>query len=166
MSTGESVCPGCGLSMPRRDGLTADTYYNTSPECWAVYTEVLAAEYGNAVLFGQVHQLTVDTYAVQHAGGGHPDKSVAIHLAGLYLVLDGGKRPTEVPPLLQQLATKVREWPHFEPPGVAWAFTVFDVAVAGTPLEHAEAVRQWSAAVWGTWAFARHSIGSMIRAHA
>lgn len=152
--------------MPRRGGLTTHGYYNASPECWAVYTEVLAAEYANAVLFGQVHQLTVDAYAVQHAGGVHPDKSVAVHLAGLSLVLEDGKRPTEVPPVLQRLATNVREWPHFEPPAVAWTVTVFDVAMAGTPAEHAEAVRQWSAAVWAAWAFARESIGRMIRAQA
>ena len=54
--------------MPRRDGLTNHTYYNLSPECWSVYTEVLEAEYSNGLLFGQVHQLTVDAYAVQHAG--------------------------------------------------------------------------------------------------
>ena len=78
----ESTCPGCGLRMPVSEGAAYDGYYNTSPECWSVYTEVLGAEYSNPVLFGQVHQLTVDTYAVQHPGGLHPDKSIAIHLAG------------------------------------------------------------------------------------
>jgi hypothetical protein len=144
--------------MPARAGLTAHGYYHAAPECWSVYTEVLASEYSNAVLFGQVHQLTVDTYAVQHAGGAHPDKSVAIHLVGLYLVLERGLRPPEIPPRLQQLATNVREWPHFEPPRVSWPLTVFDVAMAGTPLEHAEVVRQWSAAVWREWAFTRDVI--------
>ena len=59
--------------------MTNDSYYNASPECWAVYTEGLGAEYSHAVIFGQVHQWTVDTYAVQHAGGSHPDKSIDIH---------------------------------------------------------------------------------------
>ena len=60
------ICPGCGLEMP----LAYRVYecnFNSSPECWSVFEEVLAAEFQNAVLFGQVHQLTVDTYAVQHA---------------------------------------------------------------------------------------------------
>ncbi len=52
-------------------------------ECWQLYTEVLGDQFSNIVLFGQVHQLTVDAYAVQHSGGGHPDKSTAVHLSGL-----------------------------------------------------------------------------------
>lgn len=148
--------------MPARAGLTNPTYNHASPECWAVYTEVLAAEYSNAVLFGQVHQLTVDTYAVQHAGGEHPDKSVTIHLVGLYLVLERGLRPTEVPPHFRHLAETMREWPHFEPPRVAWPMTVFDVAMAGSPAEHAELVRQWSAGVWREWAFAREAIAKLV----
>src|SRR5713226_6930200 len=111
----EVRCPGCGLRMPKRDVATYHGYYNASPECWLVYTEVLAQEYSSAVLFGQVHQLTVDTYAVQHAGGPHPDKSVDVHLSGLYLVLERGVRPTEVPPKMQQLASRVDAWPHFAP---------------------------------------------------
>ncbi len=55
------ICPGCRLGMPKRHTLTAHGYYNATPECWSVYTEVLASEYSNGVLFGQVHQLTVDT---------------------------------------------------------------------------------------------------------
>ncbi len=144
------ICPGCGLDMPARDGLTAQCYYNASPECWSVYTEVLAAEYGNAVLFGQVHQLTVDTYAVQHAGGGHPDKSVAVHLVGLHLVLDRGIASPYVPPHLQRLAARVKEWPHFDAPPMP-AINVSDVALAGSPMEHAARVQEWAGAVWRAW---------------
>jgi hypothetical protein len=73
--------------MPRSATASYAGYYNTSPECWEVYTEVLGAEFSNAVLFGQVHQLTVATYAVQHAGGPHSEKSIGVHLTGLYLTL-------------------------------------------------------------------------------
>ena len=86
MSLQMKICPGCGLEMPisQRD---YDRKFYASAECWSVFEEVLAAEFQSAVLFGQVHQLTVDTYAVQHAGGHHPDKSVCVHLVGLHLVL-------------------------------------------------------------------------------
>ena len=149
------VCPGCGLEMLRRDNALPDVYYHTSPECWAVYTEVLAAELSNALLFGQVHQLTVDSYAVQHAGGPHPDKSVDIHLAGLHLVLEGGKRPTEVSPLLQQLASHVHAWPHFLP-ATYQTMTVFDVALADSVEDHIRLVRQWATGLWSAWS-AHHS---------
>ena len=149
------VCPGCGLEMPRRDNAPPDGYYNTSPECWAVYTEVLAAEYSNALLFGQIHQMTVDSYAVQHAGGPHPDKSVDVHLVGLHLVLERGLRPTEVPALLQQLASRVRVWPHF-PPATHQTTTVFDVALADSLEDHIRLVRQWATGLWSAWS-AHHS---------
>src|SRR5258706_9429501 len=102
--TDESRCPGCGLSMPPIGAATYDGYFNTSQECWSVFTEVIGAEFSNAALFGQVHQLTVDAYAVQHAGGRHPHKSVCIHLTGLYLVLERGRPPPSVPPHLPELA--------------------------------------------------------------
>ena len=57
--------------MPEDPAANYRAYFNASPECWSVFTEVLGSEFSSALLFGQVHQLTVDTYAVQHAGGKH-----------------------------------------------------------------------------------------------
>jgi len=74
-------------------------YYNAPPECWSVYTEAVGEEFGDAVLFGQAHQLTVDAYAAQHSAGPHPDKSTAVHLVGLHLVIERGMRPPYVPPI-------------------------------------------------------------------
>src|SRR4029079_6477186 len=101
----ETICPGCGLRMPaRKTTTTSRGYYHVSDECWGLSTGVLGTEYSDAVLFGQVHQLTVDSYAVQHAGGPHPDKSLNVHLFGLYLALEQGIRSPYIPPLLQRLA--------------------------------------------------------------
>ena len=94
--------------MPRDASAHFDGYYNCSAECWRVYTEVLEKEYSNPALFGQVHQMTVDSYAVQHAGGPHPDKSVDVHLVGLHLVLNDGVRSPEVPARLQRLASHIK----------------------------------------------------------
>jgi hypothetical protein len=148
--------------MPIREGAVYHGYYNTSPECWAVFTEVLGAEFGNAPLFAQVHQLTVDTYAVQHAGGAHPDKSIFIHLAGLHLVLDRGYAPMRVPPLLQRLARTVREWPHFEAPADLGPMTIFDVALADSAMAHAGIVREWAAVVWEAWSPCRTRVASFV----
>ena len=144
------ACPGCGLELPERGAVYAG-YYHASPECWSVYGEVLAAEFQNPVLFGQVHQLTVDTYAVQHAGGRHPDKSVCVHLVGLHLVLEQRVPPAQVPPQLQRLVANSTSWPHFTPPDERVRHTVFDVASAGTAAEHAQRVHAWAAAVWSGW---------------
>ncbi len=142
-------CPGCGLEMPLSER-SYDRKFNASAECWSVFEEVLAREFQDAVLFGQVHQLTVDAYAVQHAGGQHPDKSVCIHLVGLHLVLERGLAPVRVPPLLQRLARRA-SWPHLDPPAQRESLTVRDVALAGSPQDHASRVREWAAQVWRAW---------------
>jgi hypothetical protein len=162
----EAICPGCGLKMPAHQPTTAPrSYYNTNAECWDLYTEVLGEEYSNAVLFGQVHQLTVDAYAVQHAGGPHPDKSLAIHLFGLYLALQKGIRSPYIPPLLQRLATDIQVWPHFEPPAERVALTVFDVAFCDSTEDHIRVVRQWAEAVWLTWSEYHAEVATLVSHH-
>ncbi len=41
----KSGCPGCALRLPPRPALVEHGCHNASPECWSVYTEVLAAEW-------------------------------------------------------------------------------------------------------------------------
>lgn len=142
-------CPGCGLEMPLSERIY-DRKFHASAECWSAFEEVLAVEFQNAVLFSQVHQLTVDAYAVQHAGGQHPDKSVCIHLAGLHLMLERSVPPVDVPPRLQRLASRT-SWPHLDPPDARAPITVFDVALAESPETHALRVREWAAQVWRVW---------------
>jgi hypothetical protein len=149
---GTSICPGCALDMPRRAGALNTSYFHASPECWTVFGEVLAAEYSNAVLFGQVHQITVDAYAAQHAGGQHPDKSVGIHLSGLYLVLVRDVRPMAVAPLLHEIANSIDAWPEFPPPATTTSRTILDVALcAGDWETHVRTVREWALEVWRSW---------------
>ena len=151
--------------MPASGETTYDGYYNTSPECWSVYTEVLGSEFNNALLFGQVHQLTVDSYAVQHAGGAHPDKSIAIHLSGLHLVLDRGVASPAVPPFLQRLAGAVREWPHFTPPTDMGSVTVCDIALSDSVKDHIEGVRRWAGFMWKAWHEHHAAVKDLVTRH-
>ena len=141
---------------------TYDGYFNASPECYGVFTEVIGAEFGNVVLFSHAHQLTVDAYAAQHAGGPHRDKSVDVHLTGLHLVFERGIKPPEVAPLLQKMASRVEEWPHFDPPAVRGAMTIFDVAIADS---HIDAVRAWSRGVWDAWAPHHAAVSALFEKH-
>lgn len=151
--------------MPRSDTTVYEGYFHCSPECWSVFTEVIGAEFQDAVLFGQVHQLTVDAYAVQHAGGTHPDKSVGIHLAGLHLVLERGVAPPRVSPLHQRLADAVEEWPHFTPPPETRSRTVLEVALADSPEEHAGEVRRWAGEVWEAWSDHHDGVAELVSRH-
>ena len=152
--------------MPRQPVASRHAYYNCSAECWAVYGEVLSAEYSHATIFGQVHQLTVDSYAVQHAGGEHPDKSIDIHLAGLHLTLVRGIHPAHLPPHLQRLAERVASWPHLSAPKITWRLTVFDVAVVAGELEsHTRVVRAWANEVWQAWSADHAAVAAMVEQH-
>jgi len=148
--------------MPPTGAATYDGYFNTSQECWSVFTEVIGAEFSKAAIFGQVHHLTVEAYAVQHAGGHHPDKSVGVHLAGLYLMMERKIPPALVAPYMQKLAARVREWPHFEPPSIVWPRTIFDVAAAD---DHVAAVREWSAGVWAAWGRHHEAVAQFVSTH-
>jgi len=127
-----------------------DGHYNASGECLDVYNEVLSTEFGHLLLFSQVHQLTVDTYAVQHAGANHKDKSVGVHLVGLHLAFEREVLPREIAPYLQRLATRVQDWPHFRPPTDVGPMTVVDIAMADTE-QHIELVREWANQMWSAW---------------
>lgn len=152
-------CPGCGVELPR-SGRSYEFKFHASAECWSLFEEVLAREYLDPVLLGQVHRLTVDTYAVQHAGGAHPDKSVCVHLVGLYLTHEKVVAPSAIIPLMQRL-TRRRDWPHLVPPAEPGLLTVRDVALAETPQLHAVRVRDWAASVWHAWS-AHHGIARRL----
>lgn len=151
--------------MPMGDGAVNPTYFNATPECWMLYTEVLGTEFANAVIFGQAHQLTVDTYSVQHAGGAHPDKSIDIHLSGLHLMLEKGRPPTDVPRLHRRLAETVTTWPHFPPPADRGPLTVFDVGLCDSIEEHIETVRRWAQTVWSAWSRHHAAVASLVSLH-
>jgi hypothetical protein len=151
-------CPGCRLELSASPGTPAHRYFNTSPECWAVFGKVLATQYSDAILFAATHQLSVDSYAAQHAGGPHPHKSVAIHLVGLHLVLEAGLRPTEVPARLQALATNTTTWPSLPVPSGPWKRTILDVALAD---DQTVTVRAWADEVWQAWTGAHGTLRTL-----
>jgi hypothetical protein len=144
------VCPGCGLTAETVSTQT-HAYIAASPSCWAVYGEVLAREYSNPELASRAHQLTVDAYAAQHPGPGHPDKSVDVHLVGLHLMLDRGAVHERMPYLRKYLVDTAREWPQFPPPSDLGELRVDSVASAIEPAFHIEAARAWSESVWRAW---------------
>jgi hypothetical protein len=148
--------------MPKKESAVCNSYYNVSPECWDLYTEVLAAEYSNAFLFGRIHQLTVDAYAVQHAGAKHPDKSVMIHLIGLHLAFVRGLQSFQIPPVLQRIASEIHTWPHFRPVEEKVSITVFNVALCSNTEEHIQVVREWAGFVWKAWAPYHYEIANFV----
>ena len=144
-------CPGCGQVLPAREGPT-HPYLGSSPACWALYGEVLACECSEPAYFG-VHQVTVDTYAVQHPGV--PDRrsirSVALHLMTLCLVLEDGADPSQGPKLHKRIAARRPAFRWLEPPQANGRITVADVNRAATAAEHERLVKAWAHDLWTAW---------------
>ncbi len=148
------MCPGCGLRQPA-SGQPPDRRQNASAECWAVYGEVLGFELNHLVPLGQYHQLMVDTYGAQHAGGDALGIRVAYSLVGLFLALERGRDGLEVRRAHQRMGKPEPSWPSFDRPPSVGAITVLDVAEAGVRADsvagHADAVGRWARSVWQAW---------------
>jgi Family of unknown function (DUF5946) len=145
-----SACPGCGVLLPEVQG-PAHAYLDCSPACWALYGEVLAREYADPAYF-HVHQLTVDTYAVQHPG--RPERrsiqSTALHLITLCLVVERGADPADGPRLHKRLA-KRSGFRWLDPPRPIGRLTVADVHRERSAGEHERLVHRWGADAWAAW---------------
>jgi len=150
-----SICPGCGLRAPQ-GGIPLDRPLNASPECWGLHAELVGFELNHPLLVGRYHQLTVDAYGAQHAGGQTGRIRVAYALAGLYLALEQGRSGTAVRALHQRMGRPDASWPDFRRPVSTGALTVADVVAAGARAGsvegHATAVERWARAVWDAWA--------------
>ena len=145
------TCPGCGLSLPRGETAAGHAYIGASPSCWERYGELLAREYGEPAYFG-VHQLTVDTYAVQHPGRRERRsiQSVGLHLMTLGLVVEQGVDPAMGPAIHRRTVRRVDfEW--LEPPSFDGCLTVLHPLAATRPDDHRAAVEAWGRDVWDAW---------------
>jgi uncharacterized protein DUF5946 len=148
----KSACPGCGLVLQPQPEAPKHPYIGASAECWALYGELLAREFHHPAYF-RVHQLTVDTYAVQHPGS--PERratqSVGLHLMTLCLIVEDGVDPSEGPALHKRLVRRPAfRW--LEPPRPNGQLTAADALRSPNPEEHAQAVTAWGQDVWEAWA--------------
>ncbi|MGZ6340750.1 MAG: DUF5946 family protein [Candidatus Limnocylindrales bacterium] len=157
---GWSVCPGCGLALPGPPGLAGRS--NASAACWQLYGEVQGYETQHLARLGRFHQLMVDAYASQHAGGSARPISTAFGLLGLELALVRHVEGSRVRAIHQYLGDCFSEWPAFAPPELRADLTVFDVASAGSFEAHGELVQRWAAAVWAVWRPAHGQVVALL----
>jgi hypothetical protein len=160
-----TACPGCGIVLPEARS-AEPARLHASPACEAVLTEVLGFEFQHPVML-RYHQLTVDAYGAQHAGGAAPPIRVAYSLAGLWLALEHGFTAEDVRAVHRRMGHPTPLWPAFGPPAPAQRWlTVLDVAEAGVRQQsgggHARAVGQWAESVWGAWLAATPGVDDAV----
>jgi hypothetical protein len=153
MTATSVACRGCGAQVPNvPETRTRAEYVGSAPGCWQLYTDLLAREYSD-LRYAAAHQLTVDTYMVQHPGepARRGAQSVAIHLVGLCLMLERGRTPAELPGLRKRVVERHDAFPWLAPPPSLGDLTVVDILAAGSAEEHRLVVDRWAASAWAAW---------------
>jgi hypothetical protein len=144
-------CPGCQIALPDEEG-PVHPYMTASPACWARFGQVLAHEFENPAYF-KWHQLTVDTYAVQHPGS-YQDRrairSVGLHLATLYLVLEQDADPSQGPKLHRYLVDNL-EFRWLDPPDFAERLKITHLLGSWSPEEYRSRVRDFAEDTWAAY---------------
>ena len=141
----------CGALVPKIDGPT-HAYFGNNAGCWQLFGEVLARDYAD-YQHGALHNLAVDTYAVQHPRNAdrRNRQSVGVHLISLRALLERNLDAAKARTLIADIAFAQRrhrwEWPHLVPPTLG-ATTVVEVHSATTPEEHREQIHRWAHGVW------------------
>ncbi|MFL0671069.1 MAG: DUF5946 family protein [Erythrobacter sp.] len=155
-------CFACGGSFVAVAGPTHE-YMLSSPGCWNAYGEVLAREYESPMLFGAVHRLTVDAYALQHPGDASDRRarqSVWVHYAALYLSLRNNVDRARIPSVMQKLT--LRTFPALPPAPAQFGVTLEDVLAQGET-NHVSAVKAWADCALKAWAELEDQTVAMLK---
>lgn len=144
------LCPGCGCTLDQIDGPTHAYMYST-PACWKIFNNLLAAEYESAALM-EVHHLSVDAYAVQHPGNGSRQaiQSVGLHLARLAMQYENPHPLEKTKKAMQHFANRKETLIELDPPK-SFTMTIADVAPFTGKTLHADKVKLWARSTWNDW---------------
>lgn len=155
-------CFACGGSFVAVEGPTHQ-YMLSSPGCWNAYGGVLAREYENPKLFGAVHRLTVDAYALQHPGDASDRRarqSVWVHYAALYLSLRNNEDHSTIPSVMQKLVAGTL--PALPPTPAQFDVTLEDVLAHGQT-NHVSGVKAWADCAFKAWAELEDQTVAMLK---
>lgn len=151
-------CPGCGIPGSEPAG-PPPAEHSASATCYGLYGTLLARSYSDPG-FRRVHQLIVDAYAAQHAGGTsrREIQTVALCLMTLELFMEHDVDPADGPRLHQRMVLNRPPFHWLQPPPQRHLLTVADVLVAADEAEHERLARRWAHEIWEAWAAHRVTI--------
>jgi len=155
----ESHCQ-CGVTLPK---VKTDThrYIPATPECWALFNQVLARDYSDQILFDAAHRITVDAYAAQHAEN-HPAKSLMTHLVGLHAIFDLGLSSQAAGACLKSFVEGRSTFPELSPPQGQNRMTIEDLVAAKDCDTHISIARNWAFEVWQSWSEHHEFIAMLV----
>ncbi len=142
------ICPGCKLKLKNENLLTSERF-NASGECFKLFTNLCGFTLSNNdEQF--IHQLIVDAYGAQHAGGCTKNITVIFALIGLCLVVEYNYTGRQVQ--LVHMKVPKQKWPPLELPYKKALITVKDVLEAPTYLQKEILIYKWVRSVLDSWA--------------
>ncbi|HTX76287.1 MAG TPA: DUF5946 family protein [Terracidiphilus sp.] len=108
-----------------------------------------------------LHQLVVDTFAVQHAGESSKPISVVFALIGLYLHVEHGFTGKQVQQAHMRLARYRRVWQAPALPSARGDLSVHDVLAAPAGSERDAMIERWCASTWAACRSCRPAIAEL-----
>lgn len=125
---------------------------------------VLAREYGDP-RYCRAHRMTVDAYAAQHPG--RPERrtvrSINVHLASLYLLLDRGASAEVARRAMATLVERhAATFMWLGPPASPGSVRVDSVVAAGDAEANGRAVDRWARSVWSAWAAYHGHVAALV----
>jgi hypothetical protein len=128
-------------------------FFGSSRGCWEAYSRALAVEYEHYDVLGDVHRLTVDTYAAQHPG--RPSRksiqSVWGHLMAMHLYLEREQCGDRVRAALGRFVDAGLPLEWLPPPEFTGTLTVNHVLESSTSEDHIRRVNEWGRSVLACW---------------
>lgn len=147
MTVPTRACADCGATFPASGGPSHE-YIGGSPECWALYSALVAGQVPGRPLQAD-DALLVDAYAAQHHGVPSPQaiQSVAVHLLVLHGVFRRGLGPAQALWVRRRALRRRGVFAWLDPPSPGRALTILDLVPGTTGRSTADYARS----VLETW---------------
>ena len=109
-----------------------------------------------------IHQHVVDAYGAQHLRQSTSTIGAAFALAGLYLAVDRSFTGRQVQKMHVLMASRSKQWPHFDPPRDLGPLTVGDVVAVEPGPPRDAAIMRWCGSVWTAWSSEHERVRAMV----
>jgi len=142
----------------------ATARYNASAQCLALFHTLSGIHFDEADP-AFIHQVAVDCYGAQHAGGPARPITAVFSLVGLCLHLEHGFTGKQVQAAHAAMARGQKNWPVLLAPSVRYPVTVDSVVQCETASARTVQLKVWAQATWDAWRSEQMWVRSIIRLH-
>jgi hypothetical protein len=144
--------------------IPAAARYNAATDCLALFHTLSGIHFDEADP-AFIHQVAVDCYGAQHAGGQAKPIAAVFSLVGLCLHLEHGFTGKQVQSAHTALARAGKNWPLLPVPAAPYPVKVDSVVGCTTPSERTVQLKIWAQATWDAWRSEQMWVRSIIRLH-